>query len=127
MCSLLTDFFASVFTEENLAELPETKRKFFGSTEESCDFYITSEMVETKLKGLKQNKSAGVDDIGSKMLIELADVIADIVSCLFRVFYLVEIFLMTGSRLTLLLFLRRAPNILQVTIDQRVLLCSYVK
>ena len=41
-------------------------------------------MVETKLKGLKQNKSAGVDGIGSKMLIELADVIADIFSCLFR-------------------------------------------
>ena len=41
-------------------------------------------MVETKLKGLKQSKSVGVDRIGSKMLIELADVIADIVSCLFR-------------------------------------------
>ena len=55
-----------------------------GSTEELCDFYITSDMVKTKLKCLKQNKSAGVDGIGSKMLIELANVIADIVSCLFR-------------------------------------------
>ena len=66
MCSLLNDFFASVFTEENLAELPEAKRKFIGSTEELCDFNITSDMVEIRLKGFKQNKSAGVDRIGSK-------------------------------------------------------------
>ena len=84
MCSWLNDFFALVFTKENLAELPEAKRTFFGSTEEWYDFHITSGMVETKLKGLKQNKSAGVDGIGFKMLIGLADVIADTVSCLFR-------------------------------------------
>ena len=74
MCSLLNDFFTSISTEENLAELPEAKGIFFGSTEELCDFYIISDIVDTKLKGLRQKK----------MLIELADVIADIVSCLFR-------------------------------------------
>ena len=47
-------------------------------------FCITSDMVETKLKRLIQNKSAGVDGIGSKMLIELTGVKADIISCLFR-------------------------------------------
>ena len=77
ICSLLNDFFASVFTEENLAELPETKRKFFGSTYELCDFYITSDMVETKLKRLKQNKC-------SLNWLMLSLVISNIVSCLFR-------------------------------------------
>ena len=75
------------FYQGKLSWVTGGKNGIFGSTEELCDFYISSDIVETKLKGLKQNKSAGVGGIGSKtckMLIELADVIAEIVSCLFR-------------------------------------------
>ena len=50
----------------------------------NCTFIITHEMVRKKLINLKMNKAPGVDSVGTRMLIELADEISHTVAELFN-------------------------------------------
>ena len=71
--NLLNDFFSSVFTREDIENIPDfDKRELI---EEMRVLDITEEMVLKKLKKLKPNKSAGLDRISPRVLIEAADAI----------------------------------------------------
>jgi len=85
MGELLNTFFASVFTKEGQDNLPAAKKCFHGGDNERlCTFTISPEMVKAKLAKLKMNKAPGVDLVGTRMLIELADEISYTVAELFN-------------------------------------------
>ena len=84
MSELLNDYFASVFTKENTIDLPAVKSVFTGENEKLCNFLISPQMVLDKLKKLKMNKASGVDLIGTRMLIELSEVVCDIVAKIYN-------------------------------------------
>jgi len=85
MGNILNAFFASVFTKENLNELPTVTQRFNGQDNEKlCSFTVTSGMVKSKLLKLKMNKAPGIDLVGTRMLLELAEVISVTVAELFN-------------------------------------------
>ena len=85
MSELLNAFFASVFTSEKKDYLPTIKNVFCGvNSQKLCTFNITSDMVKMKLSKLKMNKAPGIDQIGTRMLIEIAEEISDTVTELFN-------------------------------------------
>ena len=69
--NLLNDFFSSVFTREDLTNMPEFERR--KVTFEMENLTITENMVTKKLKGLNPNKAGGMDGISPRVLIETAD------------------------------------------------------
>jgi len=82
---LLNEFFASVFTKKRQDDLPSIKKIFCGSNSEKlCSFVISPDLVKAKLVKLKMNKAPGVDLVGTRMLIELADEISYTVAELFN-------------------------------------------
>jgi len=85
MGEMLNEFFASVFTVEDINCLPAVKQCFSGQDKDKlCTYTITADMVKAKLCKLKMNKAPGVDSVSTKMLLELSDEIADIVAVLFN-------------------------------------------
>jgi len=74
MGQMLNTFFASVFTTECQDDLPTSPTIFHGSEEDKLNSYhISPSMVKAKLLKLKMNKSPGVDLVGMRMLMELAE------------------------------------------------------
>jgi len=72
-------------TKERQDDLPSIKKIFCGSNSEKlCSFVISPDMVMAKLVKLKMNKAPGVDLVGTRMLIELADEISYTVAELFN-------------------------------------------
>ena len=67
------DFFCSVFTDENLNNIPPVEEKNFDFPLSSVS--ITPDKVFKKLKSLKKNKSAGPDGFHPRVLWECADAI----------------------------------------------------
>jgi len=64
--------------------MPDVKNIYHGeSSERLCSIDITSDTVKSKLGKLKMNKAPGVDLVGTRMLIELTEEIADMVATLF--------------------------------------------
>ena len=67
----LNNYFSSVFTIKDISSLPVPGAKF----QEDKSYYLghlseTPEMVTNKIKAMKDNKSAGVDGIPPKLLME---------------------------------------------------------
>lgn len=68
----LNRYFSSVFTTENLHNLPEAERVFQGTLDQCLsEITITEDIVFNKLNALNVNKSHGPDEIHNKMLYEL--------------------------------------------------------
>ena len=67
------DFFCSVFTDENLNNIPPVEKKNYDFPLSSVA--ITPDKVFKKLKSLKKNKSAGPDGFYPRVLWECADAI----------------------------------------------------
>ena len=65
MAELLNEYFSSVFTTEDISSLPVSFTKFEGNKSEHL---VTPEMIATKIKKMKDNKSPGVDWIPPKLL-----------------------------------------------------------
>jgi len=83
MSNVLNEYFASVFTIENTGHLPTVRKCFQGHDRNKlCSYDITTDMVKNKLRKLhvKMNKVPGVDSVGTRMLIELSDEIANFVA-----------------------------------------------
>ena len=83
MCLLFNEYFSSVFTKEGtLGELPEVESRLDQDSIFSLD--INQDIIRSKLKKLKPNKSPGVDQYPSNFLKELAEVICFPLETLFR-------------------------------------------
>jgi hypothetical protein len=80
----LNSFFASVFTKENLDNVPETEE---GSRSDGVllpDIQVTPEAVKNKLKELNPTKAQGPDNIPPRVLKELSKELALPLSILFN-------------------------------------------
>ena len=71
MAEELNMHFSSVFTREDTSSLPVPEIKFNGSEEDSLgQFIVSPEVVASKIKNMKENKSPGVDGLSPKILKE---------------------------------------------------------
>jgi hypothetical protein len=77
-----TRYFASVFTHEDIDNIPEIPQKYHGLDVPSTTFTI--EQVEKKLKKLKITKSAGPDGFHPRVLSELSQSIKYPLSIIFQ-------------------------------------------
>ena len=85
MASIFSNFFKSVFTEEDIVNIPEPEQMFKGTVEEQLtDIDINVERVRKKLKAMNPTKAPGDDDINPALLKETAEEIAEQVTDLFR-------------------------------------------
>ena len=69
------NYFVSVFTKENLVNIPTFDNKPFGTILENIN--INKVRVNKLLKGLKIDKSPGPDKIHNRLLNETADLITN--------------------------------------------------
>ena len=78
----LNQFFSSVFTEEDLKNIPTLNQKYHGNPLERVQ--ITTELITAKLKKLNPTKSPGPDNFHPRVLMETAEEISIPLSILFR-------------------------------------------
>ena len=77
MAEVLSEYFSSVFTTEDISSLPVPFTKFKGNKSEHLgQLFVTPEMIAKKIKKMKDNKSPGVDGIPPKLLKEIVDQIS---------------------------------------------------
>ena len=79
---VLNDYFSSVFTRENLTNIPAVSKEY--SQEQLSVLEFSVDDVRKQLKQLKQTKSPGPDQIHPRLLKECADQIALPLWILFR-------------------------------------------
>ena len=77
MAEDLNGYFSPVFTRENISSLSVPDAKF----QEAKSYYlgpliVTTEMVDKKIKAMKDNKSPGMDGIPPKLLMETVEQIS---------------------------------------------------
>ena len=82
---MLNQYFASVFTIEDMQDLPDPKEMFVGSDESRLrDVDFTEELILKHLSKLKTEKASGNDNICPRVLKELAQELKQPLSMLFR-------------------------------------------
>jgi Reverse transcriptase (RNA-dependent DNA polymerase) len=74
MAELLNRYFSSVFTREDVANVPDPEPT--GCREELKDVKITAKDVKAKIKKLRADGAAGPDGMGPQLLKQLAEEIA---------------------------------------------------
>ena len=72
MSDMLNNFFCSVFTEENLDEMPDVEKQYAGN-DPLVDVTISRENVRKKLAALKPSSAPGPDKVWARVLHSLAD------------------------------------------------------
>lgn len=82
MASILNNQFSSVFTNEDLVNIPPCPDTSGGNTIE--DLYFNSETVYKKIRSLKISSSSGPDGLSSKFLSDYADVLAAPLTIIFN-------------------------------------------
>lgn len=75
-------FFSSVFTDENVQQIPTLEARHKGNL--LTDLVITTNAVKNKLKSLKSSKSAGPDGFHPRVLKETAETICTPLALIFR-------------------------------------------
>ena len=71
MCRMFNEYFLSVFTEENLVEIPAVQSFFIGSIDNALSrVIINKQEVEKEIDRLKPQKSPGPDEIYARVLKE---------------------------------------------------------
>ena len=78
---ILNNFFAGTFTSEDLATIPELRRR---CDSQLTDVTISSQSVEEKLLTLKPSSAAGPDDVHPRVLRELGHTLSRPLALLFR-------------------------------------------
>jgi len=83
---LLNNYFSTVFTKEDIQNIPEPVVIFKGdiAIEGLLSMQITSELVEKKLENINVNKCPGLDGIHPRMLFELKKELARPLSVLYN-------------------------------------------
>ena len=73
MANELNEYFASVFTAENLQNIPQHDDLVRTNDGKPVldDIYITEEMVLRKLRGLRSDKATGADDLSPRLLSQI--------------------------------------------------------
>ena len=78
---VFNNYFKDVFTNEDTANMPSINNKAVTSVLK--DIAITEEMVLKKLKAISPNKSAGPDEIPSRLIKELSEELAEPLTLLY--------------------------------------------
>ena len=73
MATSLNQYFSTVFTLEDTNALPATEQLLEEGKTCIEQLVVTPGMIEAKMKGLKENKSPGVDGISPRLLKEIVD------------------------------------------------------
>jgi len=81
MAELLNNFFGSVFTREDTANIPSAAGMETGSMKE---VEITTNGIKAKIRNLKASSAAGPDGIGPKLLQGLVDELAPALAIIFH-------------------------------------------
>ena len=82
---LLNEYFSSVFTQEDISNIPEPKNMFkWDSNEKLTELKVTPNVVLEKLENLKVDKSPGGDNIHPKLLYELRGALAEPIAKLYN-------------------------------------------
>ena len=81
MAEILNSFFASVFTREDLSEIPAAAA---GQSTPIEDIRLTEWEVRKAIRKLKKESAAGPDEIGPRVLQELEDAAAAALTIIFR-------------------------------------------
>ena len=82
---LLNEYFSSVFTQEDISNIPEPTNMFKGdSNEKLTELKVTPNEVLGKLENFKVDKSPGGDNIHPKLLYELRGAIAEPIAKLYN-------------------------------------------
>ena len=85
MAEVLNEYFRSICTTEDISSLPVPFTKFKGNKSEHLwQLFVTPEMIEKKIKKMKDSKSHGVDGIPQKLLREIVEQISTPLAKLFN-------------------------------------------
>ena len=85
MSKLFNDYFLSVFTHENILDVPAGEIIFQGREEQKLrDIVIDAGIVRKELDRLKSSKSPGVDEIYPRILKECKEVLSSPLANVFR-------------------------------------------
>ena len=77
MAENLNEYFSSMFTREDISILPVLETKFEGREFDYLgQLIVTPTMVAMKIRDMKDNKSAAVDGIPPKLLLEIVEQIS---------------------------------------------------
>ena len=83
MAENLNEYFSSVFNKEDISILPVLETKFEGREFDYLgQLIVTPTMVAMKIRGMKDNKSPGVDGIPPKLLLEIVEQISILLATL---------------------------------------------
>jgi hypothetical protein len=82
MAGILNNYFSSVFTQENVTDLPKASTLQVDAPLTSVP--ITAHEVKKKIKNLRKEAAAGPDEIGPRILQELVEEVAEPLVMIFR-------------------------------------------
>jgi len=112
------DQFSSVFTAENMTDIPVPTNIFTGSYDDKlCDIIFTEGEVLKRLLSLREDKSAGVDEMSSRFIKAVCHEITVPVTILLIYRCQNTKFLMIGSSQMLRLYINKEAEVVQKTID----------
>ena len=83
MSNILNDYFCSVFTEENMEDMPEVSQQYTGEMP-LTDVTISAEKVRKNLAKLKPSAAPGPDKVWARVLHSLADLLAEPLAYMYR-------------------------------------------
>jgi len=82
---ILNDFFSSVFTKEDVSNIPTPDSVFTGSSSDRlCDIDVDSSSISDKLSNLRPDKAPGDDNLSPRLIRALSSVLAVPISMIFR-------------------------------------------
>ena len=119
MAEDLNGYFSSVFTREDISQLPVADAKF----QEAKSYYlgqliVTTEMVAKTIKTMMDNKSHGVNGIPPKLLMETVEQISIPLARVFNLSLKEGIVHFDGNKQTSYHYLKRVREISQRITDQ---------
>ena len=81
---VLNRYFSSVFTLEDLGNIPEPKQTCLSSGNGLTRIIFTKDNVVEQLKRLKTDKNPGIDELHPKFLHEVMEVIGEVLAQIFN-------------------------------------------